>query len=274
MRCAGRRELARPASHTGARASGRPWKARRVFGVHFRKGTRSRTFGDRAARHAAESPESLEEEGLAKGRPSEPDRRSPTLQITRATLQGCTRNRRVIPPGKVRKGKPGARRTSAGTRFLSSFAGSVQGNIGQTTFAGGSLGEGRSSQGGRAPAHPNRAEVDERQRTGPNRSGSKPPHSRVGPTEPGAWFVRSLPLKQGLGSSESAVRRDASHPALCGDQRARLRAVKSASEVVLVSMPPSLRAQGRTMPPAAFPRTGRCASFTTGRRSHPSEERR
>lgn len=128
--------------------------------------------------------------------------------------------------------------------------------------------------GGRAPAHPNRAEVDERQRTGPNRSGSKPPHSRVGPTEPGAWFVRSLPLKQGLGSSESAVRRDASHPALCGDQRARLRAVKSASEVVLVSMPPSLRAQGRTMPPAAFPRTGRCASFTTGRRSHPSEERR
>lgn len=38
--------------------------------------------------------------------------------------------------------------------------------------------------------------------------------------------------------------------------------------------PPAVVRRGESMPPAAFPHKGRCASLTMGRRSHRSEERR
>lgn len=150
-------------------------------GSTFRKGTRTTALGDRAARHAATPPESLDEEDLAKGRPSEPDRRerepedSSVLEAPGAHAKPTRR-----PTGQGPRGQ--TRCTAHPVGYTSSYVVCRLRlrSIGRAAFAGGALGEGRGSRGGRAPGTENRAEVDARQRTGPNRSGSKPAHLRVG----------------------------------------------------------------------------------------------
>lgn len=163
-----------------ARASVRPWKARRVTGVHFRKGTRTAALGDPAARHAAKSPESFDEEGPAKGRPSEPDRREPKHREVGA------------------RGSWGARETDASSRRARPAKANpahraphrvhvVEGRLQAPStkhrahrFCGRRARRRSRSREVVLPSTANRAEVDERQRTGPNRSGSKPSHPRVG----------------------------------------------------------------------------------------------
>ena len=145
-----------------------------------------------------------------------------------------------------------------------------QRSIGRSAFAGGALGEDRGlgrSCSRRRRIEPKSMRGREPVRTGPARSLPTLGWDRA---ESGAWHAWSWPLKQGPGSSGPAVRRDASHPALCGDQRARLRAVQSASEVVLVSLPPSLRRRGeRCLQWLSL--DGSLCILHEGSRSHPSE---
>lgn len=253
--------------------------------------------GREPARHAAPAPESPGAEGLAKGRlrwVRSPERAgssgttplSGALRETDATSrrdplgnQGPAQLRTRKRSGRggwARARRPGAPRTPLGTRRHSSFAGSVNEASGRPIC----VGRARRGRGRREvvfPCTPSRVEVDAKAeaKSVPGRARAFPPPCESG--ESGSSGARrvartgGVPLNKGVAGAGRRSEGLREHPA---PRQRPGRATPGGSKRVRGGPrvdAPQPKAQGRTVPPAAFPKAGRCAPFTKGRRSHRSE---
>lgn len=241
-------------------------------GSTFRKGTRTTALGDRAARHAAKPPESLDEEDLAKGRPSEPDRRE------------------RAPRESVARGSRGARETDASShRARSARANPVHRTPRRVhvvvrrlqapstkhralRFCGWCARR-RSRSSRRSCSRdrePSRSRCEAENRSEQVRLEASPPSGGIersqargsrgrGPLNKVHGRV-SPPFEGMLRIRHSAETRERDF------ERSTARQRWSSCRC-----PPAGMAQGRTMPPAAFPSNGSLCILPEGSRSHPSE---
>lgn len=250
---------------------------------------------NRAAWHAVTSPESPGGEGFAKGRHRwvrSPRARHPTAREAR--LQGRFAYRRDVPPGRIRLFGQPSRRTGESPRtrctahpvgYTSSF---VICRFRRTRHRARRFCERWArqrprSQGGCAPAAPaprrsrceGRSESEQgKQRFSPLAIAS----SGRGRADQARGTLEPRPLNKGVGPAgrpSGRIERSCASPESEEGDSARYSARQRWSSC---RCPSAVVRRGDRDASSGFPpgssRTGRCASFTMGRRSHRSEKRR
>lgn len=190
---------------------------------------------------------------------------SRTDAASRWEISWATRSSSGKPGGRARARRPSALRTPTGTRRHSSFAGSENRGVGHAPFAGGELGPvevaGRSCSrcthaGPKSTSRPRRVHTRASRNLPPSGASWR---IRVERSQ-ARGLGRAAPLKQGRRVDGPAVRRvgESHHAPRRRTGNAAPDRREHASEVVFGSMPPSRVAQGRTVPPAAFPSGSPC----------------